>query len=927
MVPDPADTDLRFFATAAKGAEALLAEELRTMAVAADWGEPAVTEERGGVSFAGSLAFGYRACLWSRLAQRVLLQLATLPLEGGDAFWERLATLDWTAHLAPDGTLAVDFGGLGSSVGVTNTLFGAQRTKDVIVDQFRERFGRRPSVDPARPDVRVNVYVNRREALVSLDLSGESLHRRGYREPGRQTEAPLKETLAAAILTRAGWPAVAAAGGSVVDPLCGSGTLPIEAALIAADVAPGLLRAPEAWGFTGWLGHKASVWNELVAEAGERRDAALARLRAARALPEAEGRIVPGAKGRVVPIAFGFDRDTRAVELARADVARAGLEDLVAIERRDLAALTQPDDLRALTGRSASRGDGAAGLVVANPPYGHRLGADAGSARPAARSGRDGDGGGDRGRDRSRHARGGGESGNNAATRTAPDPALGALYALLGERLRVEFTGWRAAILVNDLELGKRLGLRARRANHFMNGPLHCTLLRIDVNERAAVPLPERRMKAPPKDRLALMEESLAGPQSDRAGDPAANGASPPSGGQVGSPSPCTIGQDLGQLFNVPDAPQAPPAGTAGASSAARTAHASPAGSSSSAAASAASAASAVASAATSAAAKAAPPPTYSPAAEQFANRLRKNARRWGRYMRRAGTTCYRVYDADLPDFAVAVDVYERWVHVQEYAPPPEIEEAKAAGRLAEAMRVIPEVLGVEAADVFLKVRSRQRGAAQYARQAAQGIEHEVHEGGLSFLVNFTDYLDTGLFLSGREVRRLLGELAPGQRFLNLFGYTGTASVAAGRGGATSTTTVDLNGGYLEWTQRNLARNKLKSARNAVIEADVLQWVDQTDERFGLIYLDPPTFSNSKKMGRATFDVRRDHADLIRLVARRLLAPGGVVIFACNARRFSMDSESLARDLRLDDLSRATLPPDFARSARAHHVWQVTARE
>ena len=252
MTPDRPDTLLTFFATAAKGAETLLADELRTLAAAADYDESTVVEERGGVSFAGPLAFGYRACLWSRFAQRVLLQLAKLPLDGGaDAFWSRLAALDWTAQLAPDGTLAVDFGGLGLSVGVTNSLFGAQRTKDVIVDQFRERFGRRPSVDPARPDVRVNVYVGRHEALVSLDLSGESLHRRGYREPGRQVEAPLKETLAAAILTRAGWPAVAAAGGSVVDPLCGSGTLPIEAALIAADAAPGLLRAAEALGLHG----------------------------------------------------------------------------------------------------------------------------------------------------------------------------------------------------------------------------------------------------------------------------------------------------------------------------------------------------------------------------------------------------------------------------------------------------------------------------------------------------------------------------------------------------------------------------------------------------------------------------------------------------------------------------------------------------
>ena len=150
--------------------------------------------------------------------------------------------------------------------------------------------------------------------------------------------------------------------------------------------------------------------------------------------------------------------------------------------------------------------------------------------------------------------------------------------------------------------------------------------------------------------------------------------------------------------------------------------------------------------------------------------------------------------------------------------------------------------------------------------------------------------------------------------------------MAAGRGGAASTTTVDLNGGYLEWAQRNFAVNKLKAGRNAVVEADVLQWVAQTDERFDLIYLDPPTFSNSKKMGRATFDVRRDHADLIRLVARRLLTPGGVLVFACNARRFTLDTDVLARDHELEDLSRATLPPDFARAARAHHVWRITAR-
>jgi 23S rRNA (guanine2445-N2)-methyltransferase / 23S rRNA (guanine2069-N7)-methyltransferase len=294
MTRDPRDRYLQFFATAAKGAEALLGEELQTIAAdaatLADDAEAApgtagsaapaaadsasVTQERGGVSFDGPLALGYRACLWSRLAQRVLLRLVTLRLDGDpETFWSGLAAIDWSAHLPPDGTLAVDFAGLGAGVGVTNTLFGAQRTKDVVVDQFRERFGRRPSVDLARPDLRINVYVGPREAVVAIDLSGESLHRRGYRAPGEQAEAPLKETLAAAILLRAGWPAIAAAGGSVVDPLCGSGTLPIEAALIAADVAPGLLREAAGqegpkWGFAGWLGHDADLWRGLVAQAG-----------------------------------------------------------------------------------------------------------------------------------------------------------------------------------------------------------------------------------------------------------------------------------------------------------------------------------------------------------------------------------------------------------------------------------------------------------------------------------------------------------------------------------------------------------------------------------------------------------------------------------------------------------------------------------
>ena len=249
----------------------------------------------------------------------------------------------WDEHLAVSGTLAVDF--TGTNAAIRDTRFGAVRVKDAIVDQFRERHAdRRPSVDARAPDMRVNAHLARGRVTLSLDLSGESLHRRGYRADKVQVEAPLKENLAAAVLLFAEWPRLAAAGGSFLDPLCGSGTLPIEAALIAADVAPGLLRAArrDGFGFTRWLGHDAGLWGEMVVEARERRAAGLSRLAAAG----------PG-------LIRGADRDERALRVARACAERAGLRDVVAFERADLSALAAP----------AHRG-----LLAANPPYGERLG-------------------------------------------------------------------------------------------------------------------------------------------------------------------------------------------------------------------------------------------------------------------------------------------------------------------------------------------------------------------------------------------------------------------------------------------------------------------------------------------------------------------------------------------------------------------------
>jgi 23S rRNA (guanine2445-N2)-methyltransferase / 23S rRNA (guanine2069-N7)-methyltransferase len=713
-----------FFATTALHLEALLAEELRALGIAD------AVETRGGAAFAGTLDRAYRACLWSRVASRVVAIVARFPAATPDALYAAVRELDWRAHLGPESTFAVDC--KVSQSAITHAHFAALRVKDAIADRVRADAGERPSVDVQRPDVRVHVRIRRDGATIAIDLAGDPLHRRGYRARG--VAAPLKENLAASMLLRAQWPRIARDGGDFVDPMCGSGTLPIEAALIAADVAPGIAR--ERWGFTGWRLHDASAWASLLADANARRDAGLA---------------------GPLPDIRGFDADAAAVRTAAGNVERAGLAGVVRVERSDVADV------------APSRQDGT-GLVVANPPYGERVGADGG---------------------------------------------IGALYATLGRTLRERFVGWRAAVLVADPELGHRLGLRATKMHALRNGALECRLLHFDV-----------------------------------------------AAGRFASGLPRPVAAEA-----------------RGAS------------------------------------------------AEMLANRLRKNEKTLRRWREREGVRCYRLYDADLPEYAVAIDVYEgteRWLHVQEYAAPKEVAPEAARVRLREALGVVLDVMGVREDQVFLKVRQRQRGRAQYEKLREGGVLREVEENGCRFLVNLEDYLDTGLFLDQRLTRRLIGELARGRDFLNLFGYTGTASVAAARGGARSTTTVDMSRTYLDWARRNLEANGFAGSRHALVQADCLRWLADARGEYGLVFLDPPSFSTSKRM-RGTLDVQRDHVRLIVDTAR-LLARDGVLLFSTNLRTFRLDRDALSA-YALTDLSRPTLPKDFERTPRIHHLWRITANE
>jgi len=309
--------------------------------------------------------------------------------------------------------------------------------------------------------------------------------------------------------------------------------------------------------------------------------------------------------------------------------------------------------------------------------------------------------------------------------------------------------------------------------------------------------------------------------------------------------------------------------------------------------------------------------------AEDFANRLRKNLKKLEKWARQSGIECYRLYDADLPEYNVAVDRYADWVVVQEYAPPKTIDAAKARQRLFDVISATLSVLEIPANRLVLKTRERQKGKNQYQKLGEKGEFFEVQEFNTRLLVNLTDYLDTGLFLDHRIARRMLGEMSKGKDFLNLFSYTGSASVHAGLGGAKSTTTVDMSRTYLEWAERNLRLNGLTGRQHRLLHADCLSWLRESDEQFDLIFIDPPTFSNSKRM-EADFDVQRDHLMLMQNL-KRMLRRGGTIMFSNNKRGFKMDLEGLQRlGLQAQEITQKTLSPDFARNRQIHNCWLVS---
>ena len=713
----------QLFATTARGFEELLKSELTEL------GAQDAKVAQGGVHYWADDETLYRTLLWSRLSSRILLPIVQAKVFSDLDLYSAVVGVNWLDYFDEKVHFFVDFNGTNQEI--RHTQFGAMRVKDGIVDYF-ERHGRaRPNVDKEQPDIRIHAYLNRDDVVLSLDLSGDALHMRGYRED--TGKAPLRETLAAAIVLRSGWQK----GTPLLDPMCGSGTLLIEAAQMEAQIAPQLYRLH--WGFDFWQGHNQAAWEKVKEEA--------------LALAEAEK------QRENSPHFYGFDLDHRVLQKAKQNAKNAGVAHLMQWQQGDVAAIKNPSP-------------NVAGTVICNPPYGERLGTT---------------------------------------------PALIALYSVFGQRLKQQFAGWNASIFSGEPSLLDCLRLRSHRQFKAKNGPLDCVQKNYQIAERAEQSAVENAVEF---DRTSSVSSEVA---------------------------------------------------------------------------------------------------------VDFANRLQKNIKKIEKWAKQQGLDAYRLYDADLPEYNLAVDRYADHIVVQEYAAPKNIDENKARQRLLDAVNATLQVTGIETNKLILKVRQKQKGTNQYEKLANKGEYFYVNEYGAKLWVNLTDYLDTGLFLDHRLTRKMLGEMAQGKDFLNLFAYTGSATVHAALGKAKSTTTVDMSNTYLNWAEQNLLLNDIEGKQHKLIQADCLQWLEKCDRQFDLIFVDPPTFSNSKRM-EDSWDVQRDHIKLMTNL-KRILRPNGTVVFSNNKRGFKMDFAKLEElGLSAVEISHKTLPLDFERNKQIHNCWLVTLK-
>nr|MBX2858782.1 bifunctional 23S rRNA (guanine(2069)-N(7))-methyltransferase RlmK/23S rRNA (guanine(2445)-N(2))-methyltransferase RlmL [Cellvibrionaceae bacterium] len=311
--------------------------------------------------------------------------------------------------------------------------------------------------------------------------------------------------------------------------------------------------------------------------------------------------------------------------------------------------------------------------------------------------------------------------------------------------------------------------------------------------------------------------------------------------------------------------------------------------------------------------------------AQMVFNRLKKNHKRLGKWLLNEELSCYRLYDADIPEYASAVDIYDSKIYIQEYAAPHSIDKQKAEQRFNELVTACAHFFKASNQDIFFKKRSRQKGVQQYQKServpTKNSYELVVREGRAKLKINLAEYIDTGLFLDHRLLRKKISQLAQEKSFLNLFCYTASATVQAALGGALESVSVDMSNTYLQWANENFRLNNINRQRHVLVREDCLTWLKNCRQGFDLIMLDPPTFSNSKKMS-SVLNVQRDHVALIKRCVE-LLTPGGRLFFSCNLRHFKLDAEALS-GFNYSDITALTIDQDFKQNPKIHRCWEFS---
>lgn len=814
---------------------------------------------KGRVAFAGSPANAERACLWSRLASRIFVVLGRFACANAEDLYEATRSIAWERILRAGATIAVTARGTNDEL--RNSHFAALRVKDALCDRMLEVEGRRPNVDTDDPDARISLTLRGNRASIQLDLSGDPLFKRLPREATR--------THAAHVL-RPDYAALACAQGNWQE-ICSTALTNTKDAMGDEDTA-----APTD-------GSASADGNVLAGSTAERPTPTLPVLIDACC-----------AGGGVVLEAASILAD-RAPGLERRNWGFQSWSEHDAATWREL--LDEAD-------RRAELAKGRVARIVATDPSGDAVACARRILKAAGLA------------DRVIFA----QPDLDKISRKLMMPACCGGEPRGFVFLDTTETAISKMSRVLDLATSLHAGACGADPVRAMLSTMPTVALTRDDLLIRALGEPARSLRVMPNNEEAELAVFSAanGAISAGEGNVAAEDSMPAEDAVESSvaPSPATTLIDLGDGK---------------------------------------------------------PCPVLIPESEQFARRLRKVAKLRRKWAQREGVTCYRVYDADLPDYSAAIDLYEgsattpgRWLVIAEYAAPREVDPALAEARLLDILTLAPRILQVDPDNVFAKARIRSRGGSQYGKQAggtspsgqhgkggkprggrggsasnrpSQGAGSGtpsdirtrrlplIEEGGLTFAVNFNDYLDTGIFLDHRITRGLVREHARGKRFfLNLFAYTGTATCYAADAGVEETVTVDLSNTYLDWAERNMEQNGFVGPDHHYVRADVMSWIRdmrQTRNRWDLIFCDPPTFSNSSKMGRRTWDVQRDHVELL-VGLSRLLSREGEAIFSCNLRTFRPDIEELARaGVVLTDITDETIPEDFARNKKIHHCYLV----